>query len=63
MENIIQMYSPFPSGEKRENRYFYLFASFITVPLMQQHIKKYKEEKKSYEACECYKKDMAKQNW
>lgn len=45
----------YPLRWKSENRYFCLFSFFITVAMMQQHIKKDKEEKR-HGASEGYKK-------
>lgn len=45
MEKIIQMYSSIPSGENEKMDISVCFSFFITVALMQQHIKKGKEEK------------------
>lgn len=45
MEKIIQMYSSIPAGENEKMDISVCFSFFITVALMQQHIKKGKEEK------------------
>lgn len=45
MEKIIQMYSSIPSGKNEKIDISVCFSFFITVALMQQHIKKGKEEK------------------